>query len=81
MFLLVTVSLGRRTVALAHEAEQVIELRPSHIFAVGLVGEHPVHHNVLKLAFRVLIETADADIADALSVKGLLLNKVSGKSL
>ena len=35
--------------------------------------ESPVHRHTLELAFGVLIESADADIADALSVQGCLL--------
>ena len=68
-------------VALAHEAEQILQLRAAHILAGGLVGEHPVHRHALELALRVLIEAADADIADALSVQGVLPSKVSGKTL
>ena len=31
--------------------------------------EQSVHRNLLKLAFRVLVEAADADIADALTLQ------------
>jgi len=40
---------------------------------VPLVGEHPVHRHALELAFGILIEAADADVADALSVQDVLL--------
>jgi hypothetical protein len=68
-------------VALAHEAKQAIQLRPAYVLAGRLIGEHPIHCYALELAFRVLIEAADADIADALSVQGDLLNKLSRKTL
>ena len=35
--------------------------------------EQSVHRNLLKLAFRVLVEAANADVADALTVQGVLL--------
>jgi hypothetical protein len=37
--------------------------------------------NSTDLALRVLIEAADADVADALSVQSVLPSKVSGKTL
>jgi hypothetical protein len=68
-------------VALSDEADYVIQLRTVYILAGCPVGEHPIHRHALELAFRVLIEAADADIADALSVQGFLLGKLSGKTL
>ena len=34
--------------------------------------EQSVHRNLLKLAFRVLVEAANADVADALTVQSVL---------
>ena len=36
---------------------------------VDYVSEHPRHLNTLQLPFRVLVEAADADIADALTLQ------------
>ena len=45
-----------------------------------LVDELLVYLNVIELAFRVLVETAAPDIADALTVQDVLQEaKVSGK--
>ena len=60
-------------VALAHEGEQPFQLGALGVLTRCLVGEQPVYLNIFKLAFRVLVETADAYIADALIVQGVLL--------
>ncbi len=57
-------------VALAHEGEQPFQLRTLGVLARRLISEQPVHRNLLELAFRVLVEAADADVADALTVRG-----------
>jgi len=41
---------------------------PLGVLARRLVGEHPAHFDMLQLPFRVLVEAADADIADALTL-------------
>jgi len=57
-------------VPLAREAQQGIELGTRDILARCLVGEGAVHGNLLELAIRVLVERADPDIADPLSIHG-----------
>lgn len=45
-----------------------------YTFSPRLVGEYLVHLNLLfKLAFWILVEAADPDIADTLTVQGCLL--------
>ncbi len=56
-------------VALAHEGEQPFQLGALGVLAACLVGEHLVHLDVFELPFRVLVEAADADVADALTVQ------------
>jgi hypothetical protein len=56
-------------VAFAHEGQQRIELGPLGVFARCLVGEHPADFDLLQLPFRVLVEAADPDIADALTLQ------------
>jgi hypothetical protein len=41
-----------------------------------LVGEHFVDLDMLKLSFWILIEAADPDVADALTVQDVLLTKI-----
>jgi hypothetical protein len=65
-------------VALAHEGQQRIQFRPLGVLARRFVGEYLVHLNLFKLAFRVLVEAADPDIADSLTIQECLLRKVSG---
>ena len=55
-------------VALAHEGQQRIEFWPQGVFARRLVGEYPADFDMLQLPFRVLVEAADPDIADALTL-------------
>jgi len=57
-------------VAFAHEGQQRIEFRPLGVLARRLVGEHPADFDMLQLPFRVLVEAADPDIADALTLQG-----------
>ena len=68
-------------IALAHEGQQRVELVALRIFARRLVGEHLVHLALFELAFRVLVEATDPHVADALTVQGYLLHKVSGRNL
>jgi hypothetical protein len=63
-------------VAFAHEGEQPFQFGPLGVLARRLVGEHLVHRNLLQLPFRVLVEAADADVADALTVQGILLREM-----
>ncbi|AAS76312.1 hypothetical protein SCH_028 (plasmid) [Salmonella enterica subsp. enterica serovar Choleraesuis str. SC-B67] len=56
-------------VALADEGQQPFQLGTLGVLARSLVGEHPRHLNTLQLPFRVLVEAADADIADALTLQ------------
>lgn len=67
-------------IPLARETEERVELRPRDILARRFVGEGAIDGNLFELAVRVLVKTADPDIADALSSYGALLT-VSGKSL
>jgi len=57
-------------VALAHESQQRFQLRALSVLARCRVGEHASDLDVLQLAFRVLVEAADPDVADALTVQG-----------
>ena len=68
-------------VALAHEAQQRVELRSLGVLARRLIGEYLVYLGVFQLACRVLVEAADPDVADALTGQGVLLGKVSGRTL
>ena len=63
-------------VAFAHEGEQPFQFGPPGILARRLVGEHLVHRNLFQLPFRVLVEGADADVTDALTVQGILLREM-----
>jgi len=38
------------------------------VYTGRFVGERPVEGNILKLAFGVLVEAADSDIADVLTI-------------
>ena len=39
------------------------------VFARGLVGEHLAHLRLFQLAFRILVEAADPDVADTMSLQ------------
>lgn len=69
------------SVALAHEGQQRIQFRPLGVLARRFIGEYLVHPNLFELAFRVLVEAADPDIADTLTVQGCRLRKVLGRNL
>ena len=60
-------------VALAHEGDQPFQLGAMGILTRCLIGEHLVHLDMFELSFRILIEAADADVADALTVQDGLL--------
>jgi len=57
-------------VPLAREVQQGVELRPGDILSRGFVGEGAIDGDLFELAIRVLVERADADIADALPIHG-----------
>ena len=59
-------------VTLANEREKPIKFRPLRIFARCLVGEHLRDVDIDKLSIRILIEAADACIADALTLQDCL---------
>lgn len=42
------------------------------VFAGRRIGEHSVDRHVLKLALRILVEAADANVADALTVQTVM---------
>ncbi|EQD79670.1 hypothetical protein B1A_01608 [mine drainage metagenome] len=60
-------------VAGAGETHQCFQLRAFDILARSLVGERTVNLDAFQLPFRVLVEGADPDVPNALSVHGLLL--------
>lgn len=60
-------------VALADEAQQRFELGALGVLARGLVGEHLAHLCLFQLAFRVLVEAADPDVADAVPLHDVSL--------
>ena len=42
----------------------------------SLVGKDPINLDMPEWAFRVLVEVAHLDVADALTVQGVLLNPI-----
>jgi hypothetical protein len=56
-------------VTIAHEGEQRFQFGPVSVLARRFVREYPGHLDVFQLPFRVLIETANPDIPDALTVQ------------
>jgi hypothetical protein len=52
-------------IALARVGEQLLGLGPLGVVARRLVGEHGVGVELLQLPVGVLVEAADADVADA----------------
>ncbi len=67
-------------IARARERYGGIGLRPMGVLPGRLVNDMPVHLDVIELAFRVLLKTADPDIANTLTVQDVLEEaKVSGK--
>jgi len=63
-------------VSFAHEGEQPFQFGPPCVLARRLVGEQLVHRNLFQLPLRVLVEAADADVTDALTVQGILLREM-----
>ena len=63
-------------VALAGEGEQPFQFRTLRVLTRSLVGKEPIDLDMLELAFRVLVEAAHPDVADALTVQGVLLNPI-----
>jgi hypothetical protein len=55
-------------VALAGVGEQGLQLRPFGVFSGRLVGEQLVDLKMLKLAVGVLVDTADPNLPDALTL-------------
>lgn len=53
-------------VAVAYEADHGLKLRPVHVFAGRLVGEGAIEGDAVELAFDVLVDAADSDVADPL---------------
>ena len=51
-----------------HKDKHGIELRPVNVLARSLISEDPVEWVPLKLAADVLVECADPDITDPLTV-------------
>jgi len=63
-------------VALARKGDQPFQFGTLCVLARSLVGKEPISLDMLELAFRVLVETAYPDVADALTVQGVLLNPI-----
>jgi hypothetical protein len=60
-------------VAFAHEGQQRIEFGPLGVLARRLVGEHrDPPSTCFQLPFRVLVEAADPDVTDALTLQDIL---------
>jgi len=59
-------------IAFADKGDQSIQLGSLGILAGRFVREHPINRDLLKLAFRILIKTADSDITDALTFQNPL---------
>ena len=55
--------------------------RTLRVLTRSLVGKVPIDRDLLELAFRVLVEAAHPDVADALTVQGVLLNPVCQEEL
>jgi hypothetical protein len=66
-------------VALSGVRKKGLQLGPIRIFPGGFVREDSVDVEVLELAVRVLIITADPNISDALTFAHVKLRLVSGK--
>ena len=60
-------------VALTGEGEQPFQFRTLRVLTRSLVGKEPIDLDLLELAFRVLVEAAHPDVADELTVQGVLL--------
>lgn len=57
-------------VPLAHEGQQRVAFRPLGVLSPGLVGESLIYWDVLKVPLRILVEAADPDVAEVLTVQG-----------
>lgn len=68
-------------IAIADLAEQGFEQRTLGVLARSLVGENLAHLGAFQLPVRVLIEGADPDIADPLSVHAAFWVNVYGLAL
>jgi len=60
-------------VAVADEGEHRRQLRPVEVLAGDMVGEGPVDLDALELPISILLQGADPDVADALTVDARLL--------
>jgi hypothetical protein len=65
-------------VAFAHEGQQPFKFGTLCVLAGSLVGEHLADLNLFQLPFRILVEAADANVADALTLQDASKGKVSG---
>nr|AWM64124.1 Hypothetical protein [Klebsiella pneumoniae] len=57
-------------IAFADEAQQPFKLGALGVLARSLIGEYLTDFDLLQLPIRVLVEAADADIANALTLQG-----------
>lgn len=57
-------------VALAHKGQQPFKFGTLRVLAGSLIGEYLTDFDLLQLPIRVLVEAADADIANALTLQG-----------
>ena len=62
-------------------ADQRLQFGTLGVLPGRLVGEQSIHRDLLELAFRVLVEAADPDVADTLTCKVPSLGNMSGRSL
>jgi hypothetical protein len=62
-------------VPVPEEAQQLLQLRALRVLARGLVREGPVQLDALELADRVLVQTADPDVSNALPGHDAFLTK------
>ena len=61
--------------------EQPFQFRTLRVLTRSLVGKEPIDLDMLELAFRVLVEAAHPDVADALTVQGVLLNPICQEAI
>jgi len=64
-------------IALAHKGDQPLQLGPLHVFPGRLVHKHAISCDLFKLASGILIETADSNVTNAVTVQG----KLQGQSV
>ena len=65
-------------VALAGELEQRRQLQALRVLAGGPVGKDAVEREAVKLLVGILVDAADADVAEALALHAGFLSRVSG---